>query len=68
MSVAFSLAWRRPLLGLLQTGVDLRHKARGPCASTKVEPAIDRPSPRYVLVQMSTRPSRTAFGLVSVGS
>ena len=80
MSVAFSLAWRRPLLGLLQTGVDLRHKVRGPCASTKVEPAIDRPSPRSVLVQTSTRPSavtgrqpslspsRTAFFLVSVGS
>ena len=80
MSVAFSLAWRRPLLGLLQTGVDLSHKARGPCASTKVEPAIDHPSPRSVLIQTSTRPSavtgrqpslspsRTAFGLVSVGS
>ena len=80
MSVAFSLAWRRPLLGLLQTGVDLRHKARGPCASTKVEPAIDRPSPRSVLVQTSTHPSaatgrqaslspsRAAFGLVSIGS
>ena len=50
MSVAFSLAWRRPLLGLLQTGVDLRHKARGPCATTKVETANDRPSPRSVLV------------------
>ena len=68
MYVAFSLAWLKPPLGLLQIGVDLRHKARGPCASTKVEPAIDRPSPRSVLVQMSTRPSRTAFGLVSVGS
>ena len=68
MSVAFSLAWLMPPLELLQTGVDLRHKVRGPCASTKVEPAIDRPSPRSVLVQMSTRPSRTAFGLVSVGS
>ena len=55
MSVAFSLAWRRPLLGLLQTGVDLRHKARGPCASTKVEPANDRPSPRSVLIKMSTQ-------------
>ena len=57
MSVAFSPAWRRPLLGLLQTGLDPRHKARGPCASTKVEPAIDRPSPRSVLVQTSTHPS-----------
>ena len=80
MSVAFSLAWLKPLLELLQTGVSLHRKARGPCASTKVEPAIDRPSPRSVLVQTSTHPfaamgrqpslspSRTAFGLVSVGS
>jgi len=57
MSVAFSLAWLRPLLELLQTGVSLHHKARGPCASTKMEPANDRPSPRSVLVQTSTRPS-----------
>ena len=57
MSVAFSLAWLKPPLELLQTGVDLHRKARGPCASTKVEPANDRPSPRSVLVQTSTRPS-----------
>jgi len=38
---------------LLQTG--LRHQARGPNASTKVEPANDRPSPRSVLIQMSTQ-------------
>ena len=57
MSVAFSLAWRRPLLGLLQTGIDPRHKARGPCASTKAKPVNDRPSPRSVLVQTSTHPS-----------
>jgi len=57
MSVAFFLAWLMPPLELLQTDVDLRHKARGPCASTKVEPANDRPSPRSVLVRTSTRPS-----------
>ena len=32
-------------------------KARGPWTSTKEEPANDRPSPRSVLVQTSTRPS-----------
>jgi len=57
MSVAFSLAWLMPPLELLQIGVDLRHKVRGPCASTKMEPVNDRPSPRSVLVQTSTRPS-----------
>ena len=57
MSVAFSLAWLKPSLELLQTGVDLHRKARGSCASTKVKPANDRPSPRSVLVQTSTRPS-----------
>ena len=36
---------------LLQTGS--RHQARGPNASTKVEPANDRPSPRSEL--MSTQ-------------
>ena len=56
MSVAFSLAWLKPSLELLQIGIDLHCKARGPCASTKVEPANDRPSPRSVLVQTSTRP------------
>ena len=55
MTVAFSLAWLKPPLELLQTGVDLHRKARGPCASTKVEPANDRPSPRSMLVQTSTR-------------
>ena len=57
MTVAFSLAWLKPLSVLLQTGLDLCHEVRGPCASTKVEPADDRPSPRSVLVQMITRPS-----------
>ena len=57
MSIAFSLAWLKPSLELLQTGVDLHGKARGLCASTKVEPANDHPSPRSVLVQTSTRPS-----------
>ena len=51
MSVAFSLAWLKLPLGLLQTGVDLHRKVRGPCASTKVEPVNDRPSPRSVLVR-----------------
>ena len=80
MSVAFSLAWRRPLLALLQTGVSPHRKARGPCASTKAKPANDRPSPRSVLVQTSTQPSaapgrqagfstsRAAIGLASAGS
>ena len=80
MSVAFSLAWLKPPLELLQTDVSLHRKVRGPCDSTKVEPANDRPSPRSVLVQTSTRPSaatgrqasyntsRAAIGLASVGS
>ena len=80
MTVAFSLAWLKPPLELLQIGDDLHRKARGPCASTKVEPTNDRPSPRYVLVQTSTRPSAAmerqaslstsgvAIGLASVGS
>src|SRR6185369_4822000 len=80
MSVAFSLAWLKPPLELLQTGVSLHRKARGPCASTKAKPANDRPSPRSVLVQTSTRPSaapgcqagfstsRAAIGLASDGS
>ena len=38
---------------LLQIGP--RHQARGPNASTKVEPANDRPSPRSVLIQTSTQ-------------
>jgi len=41
------------LLVLLQTG--FRHQARGLNASTKVEPANDRLSPRSVLIQMSTQ-------------
>ena len=41
------------VLVLLQTG--LRHQARGPNASTKVEPANDRPSTRSVLIQTSTQ-------------
>ena len=55
MSVAFSLAWCRPLLALLQTGGSPHRKARGPSTSTKEEPANDRPSPRSVLIQMSTQ-------------
>ena len=50
-----SLARAESLSVLLQTGS--RHQARGPNASTKAEPAndIDRPSPRSVLIQMSTQ-------------
>ena len=48
-----SLARTEPLSVLLQTGS--RHQARGPNASTKVEPANDRPSPCSVLIQMSTQ-------------
>ena len=57
-TVASSLARTETLLVLLQTGS--RHQARGPNASTKVEPANDRPSPRrllitsWVLIWMST--------------
>ena len=57
MSVAFSLAWLKPPFELLQTGVDLHRKAQGPYSSTNVEPVNDRPSPRSVLVQTSTRHS-----------
>jgi len=52
-TIASSLARTESLLVLLQTG--FRHQARGPNASTKVEPANDRPSPRSVLIQMSTQ-------------
>ena len=52
-TVVSSLARTESLLVLLQTG--FRHQARGPRASTKVEPANDRPSPRSVLIQMSTQ-------------
>ena len=48
-----SLARTESLSVLLQTGP--RHQARGPNASTKVELANDRPSPRSVLNQMSTQ-------------
>ena len=52
-TVVSSLARTESLLVLLQTG--FRHQVRGPNASTKVEPANDRPSPRSVLIQMSTQ-------------
>ena len=52
-TVVSSLARTESLLVLLQTG--FRHQARGPNASTKVEPANDHPSPRSVLIQMSTQ-------------
>ena len=80
LTVTFSPVWLRPLSVLLQTGLDLRREARGPCASAEEEPANDRPSPRSVLIQASTRPSaapgrqagfstlRAAIGLTSVGS
>jgi hypothetical protein len=57
LTVASSLTGLESPSVLLQTGLDLRHEARGPCASAKVEPVNDRPSPRSVLIQMSTRPS-----------
>ena len=53
LTVVSSLARTESLSVLLQTGS--RHQARGPNASTKVEPANDRPSPRSVLIQMSTQ-------------
>ena len=68
MSVAFFLAWLRPLLVLLQRGLDLRRKARVPCAGAEEEPANDRPSPRFVLVQMSTRPSAAPGGQAGFSS
>ena len=52
-TVVSSLARTKSLLVLLQTG--FRHQARGPNASTKVEPANNRPSPRSVLIKMSTQ-------------
>ena len=52
-TVVSSLARTESLLVLLQTG--FRHHARGPNASTKVEPANDRPSPRSVLILTSTQ-------------
>ena len=52
-TVVSSLARAESLLVLLQTG--FRHQARGPNASTKVEPANDWPSPRSMLIQMSTQ-------------
>ena len=50
--VISSLARTESLSVLLQTGP--RHQARGPNASTKVEPANNWPSPRSMLIQMST--------------
>jgi len=55
MTVAFSLAWLKPLSVLLQTGLDLCHEVRGPCVSAGGKPANDRHSLRSVLVQTSTR-------------
>ena len=52
-TVVSSLARTESLLVLLQTG--FHHQARGPNASTKVEPANDCPFPRSVLIQMSTQ-------------
>ena len=52
-TVVSSLARTESLLVLLQTG--FRHQARRPNASTKVEPANNRPSPCSVLIQMSTQ-------------
>ena len=80
LTVTFSPVWLRPLSVLLQIGLDLRREARRPCAGAEEEPANDRPSPRSVLIQTSTRPSaatgrqasfstsRAAIGLVSIGS
>ena len=53
LTVVSSLAKTESLSVLLQTGP--RHQARGPNASTKVESANDRPSPRSVLIQTSTQ-------------
>ena len=50
-TVVSSHARTESLLVLLQTG--FRNQAGGPNASTKVEPANDRPSPRSVLVHTS---------------
>ena len=52
-TIVSSLARTKSLLVLLQT--EFRHQARGPNGSTKVEPANDRPSPRSMLIQMSTQ-------------
>ena len=53
LTIVSSLARTESLSVLLQTGP--RHQAQGPNASTKVEPANDRPSPRSVLIQTSTQ-------------
>jgi len=53
LTVDSSLPRTESLSVLLQTG--LRHQARGPNASTKVEPVNDRPSARSVLIQTSTQ-------------
>ena len=80
MTVAFSLAWLKPLSVLLQTGLDLCHEVRGPCVSAGGKPANDRPPRHSVLIQTSTRPSaalgqqagfstlRATIGLASDGS
>jgi hypothetical protein len=68
LTVAFSPVWLRPLSVLLQTGLDLRRKARGPSASTKEELANDRPSPCSMLVQASTRPSAAPGWQAGFGS
>ena len=52
-TVVSSLTRTETLLVQLQIGS--RRRARGPNASTKVEPANDRTSPRSVLIQMSTQ-------------
>ena len=39
MTVAFTLAWIKPLSVLLQTGLDLCHEVRGPCVSAGGKPA-----------------------------
>ena len=53
LTAVSALARTESLSVLLQTGP--RHQARGPNASTKVEPANDRPSPCSVLIQTSTQ-------------
>ena len=68
MTVAFSLAWLKPLSVLLQTGLDLCHAVRGPCVSAGGKPPNDRPSPRSVLVQMSTHPSAAPAGQAGFSS
>ena len=68
LTVALSPVWLRPLSVLLQTSLDLRREARGPYAGIEEEPANDRPSPRSVLVQTSTRPSAAPGGQAGFSS